>query len=324
MVEESQQQERFDFDGFWRDLIERFWRELLKSLLPTLCAIADLTKEPEFLDKELRDVLHIQDDRNSPRFVDMLLKIPLKGGGAEWILLHIEVQGPGGEDLTFRMYRYCSLIFAHYNRLPVALAILTAPREDETTGIFEASQHGTSIYYKFNCIELDRLDDNQLLASDNPFDLALCAARRAKRSRDDEGMKFRYLRELRRLLGQKGWSDRDCRDLLIFIEWIINLKDQELRENYASFSGETEETRVRFKALSTDHILNEGITIGEQRGISIGRNEGISIGRNEGITIGRNEGIAIGEERARRSIMERLIAGGVSPQQAAAFTGMSV
>ena len=31
-----------------------------------------------------------------------------------------------------------------------------------------------------------------------------------------------------------------------------------------------------------------------------------------------------GEDRARHSIMERLIAGGISPQQAAAFTGLSV
>ena len=59
---------------------------------------------------------------------------------------------------------------------------------------------------------------------------------------------------------------------------------------------------------------------GEARGISIGEARGISIGRQEG----RNEGITIGEERAKRSIMERLIAGGISPQQAAAFTGMNV
>ena len=116
-------------------------------------------------------------------------------------------------------------------------------------------------------------------------------------------MKFRYLRELRRLLGQKGWTDRDCRDLLIFIEWIINLKDQELREEYTSFDGETEETRMRFKLLSTDHILNEGITIGEQRGITIGEQRG--------------------RQEERRLIMDRLIASGMAPSQAASLTGVS-
>ena len=54
------------------------------------------------------------------------------------------------------------------------------------------------------------------------------------------------------------------------------------------------------------------------------KNDGIDIGRQDGISIGRRDGIAIGEDRARHSIMENLIAGGISPQQAAAFTGLSV
>ena len=46
---------------------------------------------------------------------------------------------------------------------------------------------------------------------------------------------------------------------------------------------------------------------GEARGISIGRNEGISIGRNQ----------------ERKIIMDRLIATGMSPSQAASLTGMN-
>ena len=41
----------------------------------------------------------------SAKFVDTLLKIPLKDGGEQWVLLHIEVQGRGGEDLSRRMMR---------------------------------------------------------------------------------------------------------------------------------------------------------------------------------------------------------------------------
>ena len=57
---------------------------------------------------------------------------------------------------------------------------------------------------------------------------------------------------------------------------------------------------MRFKALSTDYILEQG--------------------REQG----RQDGIAIGRQEERKVIMERLIAGGISPQQAAAFTGLSV
>ena len=73
---------------------------------------------------------------------------------------------------------------------------------------------------------------------------------------------------------------------------------------------------MRFKALSTDYILEQGR---EQ-----GREDGIAIGRQDGIVIGRQDGIAIGRQEERKVIMERLIAGGISPQQAAAFTGISI
>lgn len=47
-----------------------------------------------------------------------------------------------------------------------------------------------------------------------------------------------------------------------------------------------------------------------------GRDEGFNEGRTEGRTEGRNE--------ARRSIYERLTASGMSPQEAANFTGWNV
>ena len=50
------------------------------------------------------------------------------------------------------------------------------------------------------------------------------------------------------------------------------------------------------------------------------RDEGIAMGLERG----RADGIAIGRDQERKRIMERLIAGGISPQQAAAFTGLDI
>ncbi len=46
--------------------------------------------------------------------------------------------------------------------------------------------------------------------------------------------------------------------------------------------------------------------------------------KNDGIDIGRQDGISIGRNQERELIMKRLIAGGISRQQAAAFTGLSI
>ena len=50
----------------------------------------------------------------------------------------------------------------------------------------------------------------------------------------------------------------------------------------------------------------------------------LTAAKNDGIAIGRQDGITIGRNQERELIMKRLIAGGISRQQAAAFTGLSV
>ena len=300
MEDINEQEERFDFDGFWKDLIARFWREMLSSVMPDLYYAADLSVEPEFLDKELRDIMQgfapQQEEHNPPRFVDALMKIALKSGGDEWVLLHIEVQGSGGEDLPSRMHRYYCLLFAHHGRHPAALAILTEPRPKENKNFYAFSHFGTSIKYSYNCLDIEALDEDALKASDNPFDLAIYASRKAKRCRKDELQKFIYLRELRTLLNDKGWNSRDSRELLLFLERIINLKSEALRIKYINECRDMEEKRMPYESWIEKAFKDEGIAIGRDEGISIGRDEGISIGRDEGIAIGRDEGISIGRD----------------------------
>ena len=78
-------EERMDYDGWWKDVIECYWPDFLSWALPELYKYADLTKKPEFLSKELRDTIHLPDgeDHNSAYFVDELVKIHMKDGGEE-------------------------------------------------------------------------------------------------------------------------------------------------------------------------------------------------------------------------------------------------
>ena len=96
-------------------------------MMPEVYEDVDFSQNFTFLDKELRDTVQVSlsEEHNAAKFVDTLVQLPLKSGKNQWVLLHIEVQGKGGEDISFRMILYCCLIFAHYRRMPVALAILT-------------------------------------------------------------------------------------------------------------------------------------------------------------------------------------------------------
>ena len=280
--------EHFDYDGFWKDLIERFFGPFLSRALPELHADADLSQDPRFLDKEFRDLLQTSDLElhRSPRFADYLLDVPLKNGGDAWVLLHIEVQGSGGGDLPFRMAHYRSMIFDHYLREPVALALLTGSRPQGEARVYESSLYGTSIRYCYNCLDISALNEGELLDSDNPFDLALCAAKRAVLSRGKERQKYRYLRELTHLLFRKGWPLGDRRDLLLFLARIIALNDETLRGEFTTMlrgmEGEDEMPVVTFiEKYYRDLYLDEGMKKGLEEGMERGLEKGLERGRHE-------------------------------------------
>ena len=267
---EYEEEERFDYDGFWKDLIEVFWREMLQVAIPELYEAADLSKEPKFLSKELRDTIFAPEDgeHNPAQFIDELLDVPLKNGGSAWVLLHIEVHGPGGKDISMRMFNYFCLIVSHYKRYPVGLVILTAHRPArETPGKFEVSQYGTSINYNYNVIDLWSLRDEELLEGNNPFKFMMYAARKALSCRKDEMQKFVYLKELRKLLQFGGWSKEESRVLLLFTERIVNLKDKDLRVEYDEFVADTEGgTRMPYESWIEKSFHDKGVAEGVEKG----------------------------------------------------------
>ena len=281
-------EERMDYDGWWKDVIECYWPDFLSWALPELYRNADLTKKPEFLSKELRDTIHLPDgeDHNSAYFVDELVKIHMKDGGEEWVLLHIEIQGPGGEDISFRMVVYCCLIFGHYRRMPIGLAILTAPRPSEQIGVYEAGKYGARLKYQYNHIEVFNLDDEELLSSDNPFRIALYAAKKAVLCKNEEQQKLTYLRKLTRLLFERGFTDRERRDVLLFIARVINLKDKALRKEYLEDLRNLKGEGGNKMTFIEEYFRNEALAEGRNEGLALGRAEG----RNEGLALGRAEG----------------------------------
>jgi predicted transposase/invertase (TIGR01784 family) len=253
----------FDYDGFWKDLIKKFFYSLLKRALPELYEAADKEIEPRFLDKEFTDVLNTADPEihNSPYFADYVLEIPLKKGGTEWILLHIEIQGRQGGNLVVRMYTYKSMIFAHYHREPVALVIITHKRPTNEPAYYSHNHYGTESLYRYNSLVLLELDDEELLTSDNPIDLVLYAAKFALKTKK-ELQKFNFLRKIVELLNERGWSLEDKRDLLLFIERIVNMKDKML---ITQFREILEQENKEGKAMYIPLIMRDSAAEIEQR-----------------------------------------------------------
>ena len=277
--EKAEAQERADRDGFWKEAIERFLEYLIMLISPALHERVDWTKKPEFISKELQDTILGPNGHNSPLFVDELVKLFLKDGSVTFILLHIEVQGEGGEDISWRMALYGALILGHYHQMPVAVAILTAPRpKGEIVGCYKSELFGTKLTYEYNVFDVMTQDDEELLVSDNPFSLIIYAAKKEAsfkylKGMDREQAKFRYLREITRLLAGKGWNENDRRDLLTLVASLINLKDKELQKQYVADLKEMKGEKGMAMTFIEQYFRDEGEAFGVERGRSEGRRE---------------------------------------------------
>ena len=289
--------EAVDKDGIWKDAIKRYLPLLLRRTMPQLYNDVDFSQEVKFLDKELQDTIQVTlaKEHNSAKFIDSLVELPLKSGKSQWILLHIEVQGTGGEDISYRMMLYCCLIFAHYRRMPVALAILTDKRpSNETPGKFEFSEYGTKLLYKYNLFEVYEQDDDELLNSDNPFDSFIYAAKKYSdyMSSKNQTIKLEYLLKISRNLYERGLNAKERAGIIVFVSRLINLEDEELREQFFN----------ELKKLGGEDDMNEMTWIEEHF-------------YNQALDKGRNEGISVGEERTMNVAIDFMRSHGITSEQ---------
>lgn len=253
---------------------------MLLRAVPSLYHDADTTKPVRFLDKELRQVIKRIAER--AKVADYLVDVPLKDGSDTWILLHLEIQGKSGENLAFRMYHYRSLIFVMYKRPMAALAIITDDRPTVEETHYSENTYETRIDYRYNRLVLKELNDEELFASENPFDLALFAAKKSLIHKNDEKRKYMYQKELIRLLKNRNWSQEDRYDLFLFIDRIVALKDEALIGDIRKDGDELWEgedympitTAERAERTYTHRGYRMGIAQGIEKGIEKGERLG--------------------------------------------------
>ncbi len=300
--------EAVDKDGIWKDAIKRYLPLLLKRTMLQLYNDVDFSQKVKFLDKELQDTIQVTlaEEHNSAKFIDSLVELPLKSGKSQWILLHIEVQGKGGEDISYRMMLYCCLVFAHYRHMPVALAILTDKRpSNETPGKFEFSEYGTKLLYKYNLFEVYDQNDDKLLNSDNPFDSFIYAAKKYSdyMSSENQTIKLEYLLKISRNLYSRGLNAKERAGIIVFVSRLINLEDEELREQFFN----------ELKKLGGEDDMNEMTWIEEHF-----YNQALDRGRSEG----RNEGISVGKERTMNVAIDFMRSHGITSEQINSFKNL--
>jgi hypothetical protein len=212
------------FDEAWKKVIETFFPHLIKFFLPKLYEDADLAKPPVFLDKEMEQLS--KKSRKGAKYVDKLIKIHLKDGKEQWMLIHIEVQGYPDKEFSHRMFRYFYRIFDKHNKKIVSMAILTGFETSSLENRYELEAYGSHLLFEYPTFRIMDYDSEELERSDNPIALAVLISQEKERA-ERRGDKFNTKLRLIRLLYSKGYVKEDIIGLLEFLDWSLQVTEEE-------------------------------------------------------------------------------------------------
>ncbi len=212
------------YDKCWKDIIEDLVEDFLAFFFPDLYPQIDFTRGIDFLEQEYNKLF--PDNESEDRKLDKLIKLFLKDGSEQWILIHIEIQGYKDENYSERMFIYFYQIFDKFNKKIIALSIFTDDIKKFHPKSFDYDYHETSLHYKYRTYKIMDQNEEELKKSDNPFAMAILAGYYLIKAKKDLTRKYDFKIRLTRLLFEKGYDKQKIANLLIFIDAVISLPDE--------------------------------------------------------------------------------------------------
>lgn len=246
-------------DELWKQIIEALFPDFVDLFLPDLAQQVDLNQPYTFLDQEL-NALSLGNEQGNRR-VDRLVKVFLKDGNEQWVLIHAEVQGYHEIDFAERMLIYFYRIYDKYRQKIAAIAIFADSRNGWKPDKYEYEFANTRLTYQYPVYKILEQSEADLKASENPFALVVLAAQYALRGkRKDESTQLRFKLELIDLLFAKSYDNNKIKAIFYFVDALIKMKSQ---ASQIQFTQEvrnmaTTNKKVRILGDYAEVVLREG------------------------------------------------------------------
>jgi hypothetical protein len=230
-----------DFDSPWKEAIQQFFRDFLAMCFPQAEAGIDWSREPEFLEQELRAL--VPEGETGRQQVDQLVRVWRLDGGEQWVLLHVEVQSQRDSALERRLYQYHYRLVDRYD-VPVAtFCLLSDPSPAFLPHTYRQELWDCEVLFRFPTCKLLDFSEEELRASRNPIALVI-RAHRAALQRRRRGYAWLYTARKELILGLRdlGYSGTVIRNLMRVIAWITTLPkplELEFRRECTNLARET-------------------------------------------------------------------------------------
>ena len=213
---------KIDYDTQWKAVIEAYFNDFVDFFLPELYKEVDFSFAPQFMDKELHEL--IAEKTKGSRKGDQLVKVKLKSGEEQWIFIHIEVQSYHDKDFALRMFATYYRVWDRFGIDVVALAIFTSRHKMPTK--YEKKAFGTLVSYTYESYYIKGQDKTELLKTENVFGLIVLASLYALESKNKNEQRLIFKKKLLYLLLERGYDRLDIRKLFIFIQNILKLPEK--------------------------------------------------------------------------------------------------
>lgn len=261
-------------DNAWKDVLNQFFREFMEFFFAHIAADIDWQRGYEFLDKELEQIT--RDHRIGRRLADKLVKVWLRDGREQWLLIHLEVQGALRRGFAKRIYIYNYRIFDKYDAEVISLVLLTEGRSPARQMLWQLGRWDCELVFRFPVVSILEYETRwaELEATRNPFAIAVMAHLRAKQARGDNYRKLDWKRELIFRLYERGYTRQEIYAFFRFVDWIMMLP-AELEDKLKTDIQQYKEGK-RMPYISTwERLVKED-----------GRAEGLAQGLEQGLEQG--------------------------------------
>ena len=212
-------------DEKWKILIGNYLKDFLSFFMPKLNEQIDFDKGYEFLDGELNRIKIKSKSRN--RRSDKLVKVYLKDGTEQYLLIHIEIQGYDEDDFSDRMFTYYYRISdLHKTRNITAISVYTENNKSFKPNKFENKVFGTEILYKYNTYKVLEQNEKSLKKSNNIFAFLVLAVLYALKAKDNQKTKLKFKIEITKILVERNYSQEDINELFEFINLFLSFSSE--------------------------------------------------------------------------------------------------
>jgi hypothetical protein len=212
-------------DTPWKQILEGYFPQFMAFFFPEAYREIDWSKGFDFLDSELQQVT--REAETGKLIVDKLVKVYLRNGQEEWLLLHIEVQNQKEEEFSERVYIYSTRLFDKFRRAVASFAVLGDTDRHWRPQSFHQETLGSQHDFSFQIAKLIDYKDRmgELADSDNPFAIVVQAHLTAQATKGKTSQQRRRQRKysLTTMLYERGWSEQEIIDLYRFIDWVLTL-----------------------------------------------------------------------------------------------------